>query len=67
MTIVVPTTRRQRPAFHIVRFVTIGGGQALPLPEEPKKLEEPFDDEIGLGDDNRLYGWRQSNACSAKR
>jgi len=26
-----------------------------------------FDDEIGLGDDNRLYGWRQSNACSAKR
>ena len=48
MTIVVPTTRRQRPAFHIVRFVTIGGGQRLPLPEEPKKLEEPFDDEIGF-------------------
>ena len=70
MTIVVPTTRRQRPAFYIVRFVTIGGhGQAEPLPgepktgsgvatplleepkpkpEEPKKLEEPFDDEIGF-------------------
>ena len=49
MTIVVPTTRRQRPAFYIVRFVTIGGGgQGLPLPEEPKKLEEPFDDEIGF-------------------
>jgi hypothetical protein len=54
MTIVVPTTRRQRPAFHIVRFVTIGGGQGLPLleepknPAEPKKLEEPLDDDIGL-------------------
>ena len=45
---------RQRPAFNIVRFTPIGdGGQAKPLleeskPEEPKKLEEPFDDEIGF-------------------
>jgi len=46
MTIVVPTTRRHRPTFHIVRFVTIGGGgQGLPLPEKP---EPPFDDEIGF-------------------
>ena len=55
MTIVVPTMRRQRPTFHIVRFVTIGrGSQGLPLleesknPADPKKLEEPLDDDIGL-------------------
>ena len=61
---------RQRPEFNIVRYTPIGGhsqaeplpgepktggGQAMPLleepepkPEEPKKPEPPFDDEIGL-------------------